>query len=97
MKEVEVIKARNDLQTRTRGKTIELMRVGAYCRVSTDSADQLNSYKSQVAYYTDMIKKNKEWVLADIYADDNLSIWPHRFQLFDSAAKSASNPCRHYD
>ena len=28
MKEVEVIKARNDLQTRTRGKTIELMRVG---------------------------------------------------------------------
>ena len=38
MKEVEVIKARNDLQTRTRGKTIELMRVGAYCRVSTDSA-----------------------------------------------------------
>lgn len=65
MKEVEVIKARNDLQTRTRGKTIELMRVGAYCRVSTDSADQLNSYKSQVAYYTDLIKKNQEWVLAD--------------------------------
>jgi len=26
MKEVEVIKARNNLQTRTRGKTIELMR-----------------------------------------------------------------------
>lgn len=73
MKEVEVIKARNDLQTRTRGKTIELMRVGAYCRVSTDSADQLNSYKSQVAYYTDMIKKNKEWVLADIYADEAIT------------------------
>ena len=73
MKEVEVIKARNDLQTRTRGKKIELMRVGAYCRVSTDSADQLNSYKSQVAYYTDMIKKNKEWVLADIYADEAIT------------------------
>lgn len=63
MKEVKVIKARNDLQTRTRGKTIELMRVGAYCRVSTDSADQLNSYKSQVAYYTDMIKKIKNGYL----------------------------------
>ena len=73
MKEVEIIKARNDLQTRTRGKKIELMRVGAYCRVSTDSADQLNSYKSQVAYYTDMIKKNKEWVLADIYADEAIT------------------------
>lgn len=73
MKEVEVIKARNDLQTRTRGKTIEFMRVGAYCRVSTDSADQLNSYKSQVAYYTDLIKKNKEWVLADIYADEAIT------------------------
>ena len=73
VKEVEVIKVRNDLQTRTRGKTIELMRVGAYCRVSTDSADQLNSYKSQVAYYTDMIKKNKEWVLADIYADEAIT------------------------
>ena len=73
MKEVEVIKARNDLQTRTRGKTIELMRVGAYCRVSTDSADQLNSYKSQVAYYTDLIKKNQEWVLADIYADEAIT------------------------
>lgn len=73
MKEVEVIKARNDLQIRTRGKTIELMRVGAYCRVSTDSEDQLNSYKSQVAYYTDLIKKNKEWVLADIYADEAIT------------------------
>ena len=35
--------------------------------------DQLNSYKSQVAYYTDMIKKNKEWVLADIYADEAIT------------------------
>ena len=63
MKEVEVIKARNDLQIRTRGKTIELMRVGAYCRVSTDSEDQLNSYKSQVAYYTDMIKSKRKILL----------------------------------
>ncbi|MGM0229931.1 hypothetical protein IGJ28_002018 [Enterococcus sp. AZ091] len=73
MKEVEVIKARSDLQTRTRGKTIERMRVGAYCRVSTDSEDQLNSYKSQVTYYADMIKKNTKWVLADIYADEAIT------------------------
>lgn len=73
MKEVEVIKARNDLTIRARGKTIERMRVAAYCRVSTDSADQLNSYKSQVAYYTDLIKKKKEWVLADIYVDEAIT------------------------
>ncbi len=48
------------MKTRARGKTIEHMRVAAYCRVSTDSIDQLNSYKSQVAYYTDLIKKKKE-------------------------------------
>lgn len=29
--------------------------VAAYCRVSTDSADQLNSYHSQIAYYTKLI------------------------------------------
>ena len=32
-----------------------LLRVAAYCRVSTDSEDQLESYKAQVAYYTDAI------------------------------------------
>ena len=52
MQKVEVIKARDVLPKRVRGKTIERLRVAAYCRVSTDSEDQLNSYKSQVSYYT---------------------------------------------
>ncbi|HEL5167936.1 TPA: recombinase family protein [Clostridioides difficile] len=73
MQEVEVIKAKNVLSRQARGKAIERLRVAAYCRVSTDSEDQLNSYKSQVQYYTDMIKKNKEWVLADIYADEAIT------------------------
>lgn len=73
MQEVEVIKARNVLSKQARGKAIERLRVAAYCRVSTDSEDQLNSYKSQVQYYTDMIKKNKEWVLVDIYADEAIT------------------------
>ncbi len=71
--EVEIIKAKNTLSNRTRGQLVERMRVAAYCRVSTDSEDQLNSYKSQVLYYTDMIKKNKEWALADIYADEAIT------------------------
>lgn len=44
--------------------------VAAYCRVSTDSADQLNSYHSQVAYYTKVINENPDWELYDIYADE---------------------------
>jgi DNA invertase Pin-like site-specific DNA recombinase len=45
-------------------------RVAAYCRVSSDSADQLNSYASQMRYYTQIIGENPEWELADIYADE---------------------------
>ena len=35
-----------------RGKSdFRIMRVAAYCRVSTDDEDQLNSYQAQIAYY----------------------------------------------
>ena len=33
------------------------LRVAAYCRVSTDSDEQLDSYEAQLAYYTDAIAK----------------------------------------
>ena len=49
------------------------MRVAAYCRVSTDSEDQLESYKAQVAYYTDAIAKNPKWRFVDIYADEGIT------------------------
>ena len=48
------------------------LRVAAYCRVSTDSEDQIESYKAQVAYYTEAIAKNPRWKLADIYADEGI-------------------------
>jgi len=48
--------------------------VAAYCRVSTDSKDQLNSYHAQVAYYTSLISDNPDWELADIYADASVKI-----------------------
>lgn len=73
MKKVEVIKANRTVADRSKTRSIDLLRVGAYCRVSTDSEDQLSSYKSQVEYYTDTIKKNKEWVLVDIYADEAIT------------------------
>lgn len=48
-------------------------RVAAYCRVSTDSEEQLTSYNTQKKVYTEMILSNKEWTLADIYADEGIS------------------------
>ena len=35
-------------------------RVAAYCRVSTDSEEQLTSYTNQMKVYTEMINSNKE-------------------------------------
>ena len=68
-----IIKAKNSLSDRTRGKVIDRQRVAAYCRVSTDSEDQLNSYKSQVQYYTSLIKKKSDWIFAGIYADEAIT------------------------
>lgn len=48
-------------------------RVAAYCRVSTDSEEQLTSYKTQKKVYTDMIAARKDWSLVDIYADEGIS------------------------
>lgn len=47
--------------------------VAAYCRVSTDSDDQLQSYEAQVAYYTDHICKNPKWHFVGIYADEGIT------------------------
>lgn len=48
-------------------------RVAAYCRVSTDSEEQLTSYKTQKKVYTDMIAARKDWSIVDIYADEGIS------------------------
>lgn len=49
---------------------VEVKRVCAYCRVSTNSADQKNSFEAQVDYYTRLIGEKEGWVLAGIYADE---------------------------
>ena len=46
-----------------------VLRVAAYCRVSTDSDDQLNSFAAQNAHYNNLIKSHDRWELVDIYAD----------------------------
>lgn len=46
------------------------LRVAAYARVSSDSADQLNSFATQVGYYTSYIQSKEEWEFAGLYADE---------------------------
>ncbi|HAT4314026.1 TPA: recombinase family protein [Clostridium perfringens] len=73
MKKVEIIKANRSLSDRNKNNMRSILRVAAYCRVSTDSDDQINSYNSQVSYYTDLIRKNNEWDFVDIYADEGIT------------------------
>lgn len=74
MGNVEIIKAKTNIIDRSKGKNINRkLRVAAYCRVSTDDEDQLNSYRSQVQHYSDLIRNNREWELAGIYADEGIT------------------------
>ncbi len=46
-------------------------RVAAYCRVSTDKDDQVNSLESQKKYFRDYIERNPFWELTEVYVDDS--------------------------
>lgn len=49
------------------------LRVAPYCRVSTDSDEQLTSYESQIAYYTSKIEENPDWTMVRLYADEGIT------------------------
>ena len=51
----------------------EIIRFAAYCRVSSKSADQLHSFAAQIRYYKDYERKNPQYKLVDVYADEGLS------------------------
>lgn len=55
------------------GDVSSIKRVAAYCRVSTNDKDQINSYENQKTKYTDMILSKSGWKLAGIYADKGIS------------------------
>lgn len=54
-------------------QSVQKIRVAAYCRVSSSSADQLNSYARQIESFTKLIKSHSEWELVDIFADEGIS------------------------
>lgn len=51
----------------------EKLRVAAYCRVSTSSAEQLDSLNAQREHYNTFIKNNNEWKFAGIFYDEGIS------------------------
>ena len=51
----------------------EKLKVAAYIRVSTDSAEQEISLKAQYSYFLYLILKNPHYILVDIYIDDGKS------------------------
>ncbi|SFC90559.1 recombinase family protein [Ruminococcus albus] len=48
-------------------------KVAAYCRVSTDSSDQIHSLSAQRAYFTEYISDNDKWEMADVYYDEGIT------------------------
>ena len=48
------------------------MRLGVYCRVSTDKLDQLNSLETQKMFFEEFAEKNNH-TLVKIYADEGIS------------------------
>lgn len=49
------------------------LRVAAYCRVSTDSDDQLASLETQISHYESYIKANPTWEFAGLYYDEGIT------------------------
>jgi len=50
-----------------------MLRVAAYCRVSTDSAEQLVSLDTQIKHYESYINANPEWQFAGLYYDEGIT------------------------
>ena len=49
------------------------IKVAAYCRVSTDFSDQLNSLATQRNYFNEYINNHDEWELVEIYYDEGIT------------------------
>lgn len=54
-------------------KTEKKLRVAVYARVSTDDPRQTSSYELQKNHYQDVVNKNPNWMLVEIYADEGIS------------------------
>lgn len=61
------------IQPTITAKQEQKIRVAAYCRVSSDSADQLNSFMTQMRYYENFLADSKTETLISVYADEGIT------------------------
>ncbi len=66
-------KMKNITEITTKQQKTEIIRLAAYCRVSSDSDDQLHSFAAQIRYYTEYTQRNPQYRLVDIYADEGIT------------------------
>lgn len=52
---------------------LKKLNVAAYARVSTKLENQVSSIESQKRYYTEFIKRNKNWNFVKVYSDEGIS------------------------
>ena len=61
-----------EITQRIQQKT-EKIRLAAYYKELSDSADQLHSFATQIQYYSDYEKKNPQYQLVDVYSNDGIA------------------------
>ena len=71
-------------------------RVAGYARVSTDSKEQMTSYKTQVDYYTRYIQEQPDWEFVGVYTDVDASygLYPKSPWIADFSAIRELYPAR---
>ncbi len=52
---------------------VKQLRVAAYCRVSTDNVEQLESIYNQLQHYHEYINLHPNWQLVRVYFDKGIS------------------------
>lgn len=73
-KQIIVIPAKQVRINSTKNEKVSSkVKVAAYCRVSTDQEEQLNSFENQKEYYTRYIKSKPMYEMVGIYADEGIS------------------------
>lgn len=70
-KKVRMIPAKPEFSEQS--KNSKILRVAAYCRVSTKKDEQHMSYEAQKEFYTNKIMKNPDWQYVDTYGDRGIT------------------------
>ena len=76
VRQIDSLDGRNVRMIAAAGATPEedrILRVAAYCRVSTDDIDQALSIRLQITQYMQKIRENPNWKYAGCYVDDGFS------------------------